>query len=184
MSDKYEESQNQRIGHEFLKYVTSKQSLMLATVNDQGIPDVSYAPFVVDESFNVYVFISEIVERTRNLISNGKGSLLFIEDEQDAKHIFARRRATMQAKAQLLTPEEAKTPTLKTMFEEKFGDFINLELAGKSDFHLIKLVPYEGGLTKGFGLAFKLTGPKLCEVEHLKKGHSNRNSEVKENGAA
>ena len=184
MSDKYEESQNQRIGHEYHKYVTGKQSLMLATVNEQGMPDVSYAPFVIDDLFNVYVFISEIVERTRNLISNGKASLLFIEDEQDAKHIFARRRATMQAKAEVLSADEAQSPKFKQMFEEKFGDFINLELVGKSDFHLIKLVPYEGGLTKGFGLAFKLTGESLHRVEHLKKGHTSRNTEVKEDGAA
>lgn len=179
MNDKYEESQNQRIRREFHKYVTSKQSLMLATVNDVGIPNVSYAPFVIDELFNVYIFISEIVERTRNLMNNGKASLLFIEDEQDSKHIFARRRATLQAKAEVLSSEDAQSPKFKTMFEEKFGDFVNLELAGKSDFHLIKLVPYEGGLTKGFGLAFTLTGKNLQKVEYLKKGHSRQNIEVK-----
>jgi len=184
MCDKYEESQNQRVARDFRKYITERQTVMLATVNEDGTPNVSYAPFVIDELLNVYIFVSEIVERTQNLMSNGKASLLFIEDEQDAKYIFARRRATMQAKAEVLSSEEVNSPKFKAMFEEKFGDFVNLELAGKSDFRLIKLVPYEGGLTKGFGLAFKLTGQNLQKVEHLKKGHTSSDMKEQENGAA
>ena len=161
MSDKTKENQTIRIRSEFHKYVTRRESLMRGTVNQAGLPDISYAPFVVDEDFNTYIFVSEIVERTRNLLTNGKASLLFIEDEKNCRHIFARRRATIQATAMALNPIEAQSPELKNMFQKKFGDFVNLELAGKSDFHLIKLVPFEASLTKGFGLAFRLTGDRL-----------------------
>lgn len=183
--DKYKETQAVRIRAEFKKYVTGKQSLMMATVNQNSVPDVSYAPFVVDDQFNVYVFVSDIVERTRNLIANGKASLLFIEDESDCKHIFARKRVTMQANAESVNSDDSQLPELQQLFHEKFGDFVNLEIISKTDFHLIRMVPFEAGLTKGFGLAFRLTGKGLQEVEHLKKGHSNRNEEKEQvNGAA
>lgn len=185
LDDKYEESQSARIRAEFKKYITNKQSLMMATVNEEGVPDVSYAPFVVDDNFNVYVFISDIVERTRNLLKNGKASLLFIEDEADCKHIFARKRVTIQAKASSVNKSDSQIHQLQELFEEKFGDFVNLEIISKSDFHLIRLAPIEAGLTKGFGLAFRLTGQGLHKVEHLKKGHSNRdNKEEQVDGAA
>lgn len=182
--DKYEESQAIRIRAEFKKYITQKQSLMMGTVNQEGIPDVSYAPFIVDEQFNVYVFVSDIVERTRNLIANGKVSLLFIEDESTCKHIFARRRVTMQANAESVSANDPQLPALQQLFHEKFGEFVNLEIISKSDFHLIRMTPFEAGLTKGFGLAFRLTGAGLQEVEHLKKGHTSKQPEDEEDGAA
>lgn len=174
IDDKFEENQAIRIRAEFKKYITNKESLMMATVNEEGLPDVSYAPFVVDKNFNVYVFISDIVERTRNLINNGKASLLFIEDEADCKHIFARKRVTIQAKASPVNKDDIQFNELQKLFNEKFGEFVNLEIINKSDFHLIRLIPIEAGLTKGFGLAFRLTGQGLQDVEHLKKGHSKR----------
>lgn len=183
--DKYQETQAVRIRSEFKKYVTGKQSLMMATVNQDSVPDVSYAPFVVDELFNVYVFVSDIVERTRNLIANGKASLLFIEDESNCKHIFARKRVTMQAKAQTVTVNDPDLSEVQQLFNDKFGDFVDLEIISKSDFHLIRMTPFEAGLTKGFGLAFRLTGEGLQQVEHLKKGHSNRDKEEEQvDGAA
>lgn len=182
--DKYEETQAVRIRAEFRKYVTTKQSLMMATVNQDCVPDVSYAPFVVDDDFNVYIFVSDIVERTRNLIANGKASLLFIEDESGCKHIFARKRVTMQAEAVSVKASDQQLPEIQQLFHDKFGEFVNLEIISKSDFHLIKMTPLEAGLTKGFGLAFRLTGKGLQEVEHLKKGHTNRNKEEPVDGAA
>jgi len=171
MQDKFEENQTIRIRHEFKKYITTKQSLMMATVDQNGVPDVSYAPFIMDNDFNLYVFVSDIVKRTRNLVENGKVSLLFIEDESKTKHIFARKRVTVQANAVAVHADDPQIPELQTLFEEKFGEFVNLEIISKSDFKLIRMVPFEGGLTKGFGLAFKLTGDKLEHVEHLKVGH-------------
>jgi len=146
----------------------------MATLNEQGFPDASYAPFVSDDDFNVYIFVSDIVERTQNLRANGKVSLLFIEDEADAKSIFGRRRCTMRAHAEFVDPSTAQDPAIKALFAEKFGDFVNLDLVGKSDFHLVKMVPFEGGITKGFGLAFKLKGEGLRQVEHLSEGHRSK----------
>lgn len=183
MSDQFEENQTIRIRHEFKKYVTTKQSLMMATVTNDGIPDVSYAPFIIDDDFNVYVFVSDIVQRTRNLVENGKVSLLFIEDEAKTKHIFARKRVTMQANAAQVSYDDPQIPELQQRFEDKFGEFVNLEIITKSDFRLIRIKPYEGGLTKGFGLAFRLSGDKLANVEHLKEGHKVKDSE-QEDGAA
>jgi putative heme iron utilization protein len=183
-NNKFEENQTIRIQHEFKKYITTKQSLMMATVDNDGLPDVSYAPFIMDEDFNVYVFVSDIVKRTQNLLANGRVSLLFVEDEAKAKHIFARKRVTMQANATTVTADDSQIPDLKKLFEDKFGEFVNLEIISKSDFHLIRMKPYEGGLTKGFGLAFKLTGDKLANVEHLKEGHKVKKQEEQQDGAA
>ena len=36
------------------------QSVMLATVSEQGIPHASYAPFVMDDNKNLYILASEL----------------------------------------------------------------------------------------------------------------------------
>ena len=44
-------------------------SIIIATVSDQGIPNASYAPFVMDELKNIYIYVSGLSIHTINIES-------------------------------------------------------------------------------------------------------------------
>ena len=75
---------------EFHAFVASFDSVMLATINDEGdtpVPEASYAPVLVRDG-KYYIFVSELALHTRNLLRNKSASLLFIEDESNSNNIF------------------------------------------------------------------------------------------------
>lgn len=47
--------------------MSNMRTVVLGTVSNQGIPNVSYAPFVIDEAKNIYIFVSKVSIHTSNL---------------------------------------------------------------------------------------------------------------------
>jgi putative heme iron utilization protein len=142
------------------------QSVVLGTVNASGEPDASYAPAIVDEQRNLYVYISALSSHTGNIKQSGKASALIIEDETLSKQIFARRRATFQCRAEHI---ERRTPEWEARlddFEDKFGKLVD-HLRTMKDFDLFRLVPRSGRLVTGFGRAFDLSGEAMEVIEHV-----------------
>ena len=84
---------------EALKFHRAFQSLLLATADAAGNPNASYAPYVAD-SDGYYIYISELAAHTGNLRCRAVASVLFIEDERDAKHLFGRKRLTLDCRAE------------------------------------------------------------------------------------
>jgi hypothetical protein len=87
MSDQHKKAQA-----EYEKFPTEFTSIIMSTVNKEGIPDASYAPFVSDEDKNIYIYVSGLATHTQNIHNHPFVSILFIEDEVKTKQIFARRR--------------------------------------------------------------------------------------------
>ena len=54
---------------EFRVFRNSFQSVQLATVDEHGKPEASYAPCLRDRK-HIYVFVSELSRHTANLIHN------------------------------------------------------------------------------------------------------------------
>ena len=68
-----------RLGPEIQEFRQSRQTLQLATIDEQGKPNVSYAPFVQNQH-GYFVLISEIARHARNLQVNPNVSIMMIED--------------------------------------------------------------------------------------------------------
>lgn len=138
-------------------FLTGFRSLAMATVDIEGYPEASYAPYVADDEGNLYVFVSGLSRHTRNLAATRHASVLFIEDESRAQNIFARRRLTYTCVAE---PVERDTPEfgrVLDLFEDAFGAII-LTLRGLADFRLFCLRPSGGRYVRGFGQAFHVHG--------------------------
>jgi putative heme iron utilization protein len=132
------------------------QSLYLATCNAVAEPDASYAPYVKqDDSY--YIYISELSAHTANLAATKRCSVLFIESETEAKHIFSRRRLTLQCDVIECSRNSAKFELLMDKFVEKFGDLMSM-MRNLTDFHLYQLHPRRGVYVAGFAQAYTLTG--------------------------
>ena len=83
---------NETLSSEIREFRLKFRSVLMATANEDGVPEASYAPYVIDDAGHYYIYVSELSRHTRNLTQTGRVSLLFIEDEQSAANIFAQTR--------------------------------------------------------------------------------------------
>lgn len=165
---KQERLQN-RLGPEIQEFRASRQTIQLATIDSDGRPNVSYAPFVVNKE-GYFVLISEIARHARNLQANPQVSIMMIEDEGDSKQVFARKRLTFDAISSIVERDTEQWKTVISELENRFGEIIQ-NLSNLEDFKLFKLAPVKGLFVKGFGQAFQVSGDDLVDVIHLDQGH-------------
>lgn len=143
--------------------LTTQQSIMLATINADGSPHVSYTPFAIDANKNFYIFISTLAHHTKNLLQAKQASLMVIADEAETTQIFARHRLTVSCEVNVLDRDSDEWQTAATLYGERFGKFFDL-IRGFKDFNMFKLVPQEGSLVVGFGQAYSLSGDTLDDL--------------------
>jgi len=161
---------------EYLRLPAQFDSLLMATVSENGIPNASYAAYI-QALGNYYVLISDLATHTDNLRRNKQVSVLFIENEQDAQHLFARQRATLLCEVDEVDQNGEVFPYIIQLFTHKFGKFIDL-LQGKQDFHLFCLHPMSGTYVAGFGRAFTIEGDDLDAISHINDvGHRTEHGE-------
>ncbi|WP_370277330.1 HugZ family protein [Pontibacterium sp.] len=142
-----------------------KQSVLLSTLNQAGNPEISYAPAVRDGQGCFYIFVSELAAHTANLLGHPNCSVLFIQDEQESRNIFARERLTYQCDVEKVERDSAKGVEILEQMENKLGQTVKL-LRGLPDFHLFRLKPTSGSYVVGFGKAFEVD-PASGELIHL-----------------
>ena len=141
-------------------------TVLLATASAQGIPEISYAPYLLDEAECICIYVSELAAHTGNLVRQPRASLMFIADEKESRNPFARERLVLHCRAEAVTGEAAAA-ILQGM-EDKFGRTVEL-LRSLPDFHLFRFHVEEGSYVRGFGQAWALEGNGLA-IRELKRG--------------
>lgn len=147
------------------------RTLHLATLDADGLPAISYAPFVRDESGDFYIFVSRLAEHTRELLQQPQVAVMLIADEQDARQIFARTRASYRCEAVRVAREAKGYEQMLDAMQERFGEVMGL-LRSLGDFVLIRLRPQAGRFVMGFGQAFVLAGTGLQELQPIGPGQA------------
>jgi putative heme iron utilization protein len=133
----------------------------MATISDQHTADASYAPCILDDQSRTCIFISLLAKHTQNLINQPQASLLWIEDEQQATNIFARKRLTLDCSATTVARgDTAEWETLLNQFEQCHGETITL-LKTLQDFQLFRFEAHQGLYVRGFGEAYPVSGNSL-----------------------
>jgi putative heme iron utilization protein len=105
------------------KLLSSRKTLIMATADKNGMPNVSYAPFVRRAS-SLYVFPSSRSRHTSNMMETAKASVMFIEDETRTRNFFVRKRFTCQCTVELVGRETTEWRTVMSLFKRKFGNFV------------------------------------------------------------
>ena len=139
------------------------QSVILATVSEQGIPHSSYAPFVIDSDKNIYILTSELAVHTQDLLTSGKVSTLFIQEESQSPNIFARTRLSYDC---TVTDIDRDTPEWQLRVDQmqaRFGETVGM-IRQLTDFHLLKLTPTGGRFTVGFGKIYDIKSEDLSRL--------------------
>lgn len=150
-------------------FVDGFRSLFISSIDDEQLPSASYAPFVRDPHGNFYVFVSLLAEHTRNLLDRPRAAIMLIENEEAARQIFARRRATFRCRVEEVPRDTEEAAARLEQFRARFGDIMDV-LGGLGDFRLLRLVPTEGRFVIGFGQAYRLTGESLDTLEPIGPG--------------
>lgn len=141
--------------------ISQQIGLLLASLSSDGKADISYAPYIRDES-GFYIFVSELAKHTQNLLSHQQASILFIEPESDAANPFARRRLTMQCGVEEISRADPLYDLKLDVMAGKFGEIVGV-LRCLPDFHLLLLRPQQGQFVGGFGKAFPVDAAgRLC----------------------
>jgi len=159
-------SQLENIQAEYEKFPEGFQSVIISTVSALAIPNASYAPIVMDDSKNIYIYVSGLSTHTKNLYANPHVSVLFIEDEGKSNLIFARRRLSFDCTATLIERETGKWNQIVEQFQQQFGQIIEV-LRGLSDFRIFQLTPSEGRFVVGFGAAYQISGDNLHQLVQI-----------------
>ncbi len=155
---------------EFQNLRETLKTVQLATLNSEGQPEASYAPFIWFEQ-NYYLYLSELARHTSNLLSNRSISLLFIESEENSRNLFARRRIILQGEAQVISRDAELFEQIMAQFRQQFGKFIDL-IQPLQDFHLFQIKTHSGRFIQGFAQAYELSGAGLNDIRHI--GSDNR----------
>jgi putative heme iron utilization protein len=163
-----------RLSDEIIDFLNNRKTLNLSSLDEDGHPYASYAPFALGEE-SIYVLLSDIAVHGRNLKNNPKAAVLVVEDESEAATIFARIRVNYQVKADHVELDSEDYKAGIKALSEKHGDRIH-NLAGLTDFNLFRLTPLGGRYVKDFGRAYAIAGNTLSgeSIDHLRDGHKPR----------
>ncbi|MFV8457986.1 heme utilization protein HutZ [Vibrio owensii] len=158
-----------RLGPEIKEFRQERRTIQLATVDAEGRPNVSYAPYVQNQE-GYFVLISQIARHARNLLENPNVSLMMIEDEDSSKQLFARKRLTFDAVATVVERDTEMWQQVVGQMKDRFGEIID-GLSQLEDFVLFNLKADQGLFVKGFGQAYQVSGDDLVDFVHLQEGH-------------
>jgi putative heme iron utilization protein len=142
------------------------RSVLLSSLSPQGRPEISYAPFVLDDKEAICIYVSELATHTHNLRANPVASLMFIQDEGKAHNLFARERLVLHCRVEEVTGDAASH--LLARMEQELGKTVAL-LRSLPDFHLFRFSVETGSYVRGFGQAWPVLGNDLT-VGELKGG--------------
>ena len=135
------------------------KSLYLSTASTNGIPTASYAPFVQLSELQFGIYISELAAHTQNLLNNPIASVLFIEAEDYATQLFARKRLVYSCDAILHARDGEIFQTAMEAFKQRFPAIMT-QLEKMKDFHMFTLDVTRASYVTGFAEAYEFKASK------------------------
>ena len=154
---------------EAVAFQSSFRSLVMATTDGAGHPHVSYAVYATDAHGVFYVYISALAAHTRNLMERPLASIMFIEDESQAANPFARKRLTIDCRAELIPRDSPCGYEVLDWFAQRHGPIVAV-LRELPDFQLYRLVPARAVYVRGFGQAFMLRAEQFGDLGSSRSG--------------
>ena len=165
----------EEVKQQYLKFADSLTSIMMSTVDEEGTPFISYAPFVKKDN-KIYIYASKIAPHYRHMESNPAADIMLIEDEASTANMFARQRARFVCTARNIGNEGHEE------IFKLFGDTFNakmMDMLRTLDFSLFELTPSKGRYVVGFGQAYDIDLMADC-FEHVSRdGHGQQESNTK-----
>lgn len=154
MNEQTQEAQRQAkpVAPKVRELIDRTKSIILATVDAEGNPNSSYAPFVeIDNKF--CILVSFMARHTKNLAEGRKTSVMLIEDESATKQIYARERLTVETQPSQIERDTEEWKNVAAKLKERHGKIVDI-LDEMTDFIMVVLTPIKGAYVNGFGSAY------------------------------
>ncbi len=143
-----------KLADDYRALISVQRSLLLATSNNEGDAEISYAPYVrIEQVF--YIFVSELARHTGNMLRSCRASVMFIQPEAEAANMFARRRLIFTCQVAEIRADDARYVPILEALQQACGDVVGL-LSTLPGFHLLALTPQQGQYVAGFSKAYTL----------------------------
>lgn len=149
-------------------FIDGRRNLMLATVDPDGTPRASQAPFVLDAGA-FHVLVSALAGHAANLGDGAPAAVLLAADEGETAEAFARRRVSFQCRSETVTRDSDEWRRITALFRDRFGEVVDT-LCALADFRLVRLTPEHGTWVTGFGQAWRIEGFDLERLTPLRRG--------------
>lgn len=150
------------------------QTIHLSTATLSGMPTASYAPFVQLQENQFGIYISELAAHTHNVLNNPKASVLFIEPEEKAKQLFARKRLAYTCDATLHRRNSDTFTLVMDAMKVRFKGIME-HLEKMQDFHIVTLSASHASYVRGFAQAYEFENAELNKIRHINdKGHNEK----------
>ncbi|OZG72224.1 hypothetical protein BTA51_15895 [Hahella sp. CCB-MM4] len=150
---------------EILSLIEKLRSLQLATLNESGQPEASYTPFLY-QAPDFYIFVSALAAHTRNLIEQRQCGIMLIEDETQARNLFARTRLMFDMQVEPVAKDSEDYESILDAMENRLGNTVGM-LRSLPDFSLLRLKFQSGRFVKGFGAAYAIRNPEFSDIEQI-----------------
>ena len=144
-----------RARHAAAELLASRQSLIIASVDEAGEPLASTCPFVRD-SEDFLIVVSGLAAHGKSLARGGVVSVMVLEDEQHTRQAFARQRLTFRCRIEAMSEPDDRRAVFGAL-QRRFGAVADM-LEQLGDFRAYRLRPVEGRFVMGFGAAFRFSG--------------------------
>lgn len=146
------------------RLVRERSTAALGTLH-AGAPFVSMVPYaIVDGGFLIHV--SRLATHTKDMLADGRVSLLVAEAEGGAKSPLALARVSVQGQAVPIASDSPALPGFRVAYLARFPEAE--QLFGFADFSLFLIRPVSARFVAGFGEAHSLTGESMIEVLQLR----------------
>jgi putative heme iron utilization protein len=153
----------EEIIEEVTQFRQKYRTLILASCSPGEQPLASYAPFIEDEQGHFYLLLSGLASHSQNLQYHEQThkpvSILLIEDEQESRNLFARKRLSYVCEVTVWSRDNPQWNRIIQQMKDRLGNTIEV-LVGLADFQLHCLRPVQGNYVRGFGQAYELKDAK------------------------
>jgi putative heme iron utilization protein len=141
--------------------IQKQRWLALATIDDAGDTEISYAPFAAHGgAFGIVV--SRLAAHTANLLAGRSASVLIV-DEAEMPDSYARSRFSIAVTPRVHAPGSAEANLIWTALEARQGTTVQT-LRMLPDFTPISLEPGNGRLVLGFAAAHNVAAAIIKEM--------------------
>lgn len=147
---------------ETARLIAAQTWLALGTVDQGGVPSVTYVPFAAAGGA-LGIVVSRLAAHTANLLARRPASVLIVDDDVEGRDAFMRARFTIAVKASPNAAGSAKADAIWSALESRQGATVRT-LRTLPDFEAISLEPVSGRLVLGFASAHNLGATAITEL--------------------
>jgi heme iron utilization protein len=144
------------------RLVSAQPWLALATVDESGVPSLSYVPFApAAGAFGVVV--SGLAAHTAHLLARRPASVLLVDGTSEEQDAYTRTRLSVAVTVRPHAAGSAEADAIWSALERRQGGTVRL-LRTLSDFLAVSLAPVSGRLVLGFASAHDLGGTAIVAL--------------------